>query len=49
MRFQFLTSFVVLASSCTNYLIVSAAPLEERAGPTVPYFSGFNIGAGRVC
>ena len=47
MKFQLLTSFIVLASSFANSL-VAAIPLEERAGLTIPYFSGFNIGAGKV-
>lgn len=44
MKFQFLTSFVVLASGFTNSLVFA----EEYAGLTVPYFSGFNLGAGKV-
>ena len=48
MKFQLLTSFFVFASSFTNSLVF-AALLEERAGLTVPYFSGFNLGAGKVC
>lgn len=43
MKFQLLTSFVLLATSS----LVAAAPLEERAAPTVSYFSGFNLGANR--
>lgn len=43
MKFQLLASFVLLASSS----LVAAAPLEERAAPPVPYFSGFNLGANR--
>ena len=45
MKFQLLASFVLLASSP----LVAAVPLEERAAPTVSYFSGFNLGANRVC
>jgi len=45
MKFQLLTSLIFIASSS----LVAAAPLEERAAPPVPYFSGFNLGANRVC
>lgn len=48
MKFQLLASFAMLASSFTNSLVF-ATPLEQRAAPSVPYFSGFNIGAGKVC
>lgn len=43
MKFQLLTSLIFLACSS----LVSAAPLEERAPPPLPYFSGFNLGANR--